>query len=118
MSAAATLSMATLIPMMLPVMIMMMMMVMVVVVVVVLLMMMMMLKRYLDPVDRRAGHPPAENIRDRVIGFHLYHGQHPVLDSTWMKRRHRSTVILAGSVRQEASLSTEDVVVATAKVTG
>ena len=94
------------------------MMVMVVVVVVVLLMMMMMLKRYLDPVDRRAGHPPAENIRDRVIGFHLYHGQHPVLDSTWMKRRHRSTVILAGSVRQEASLSTEDVVVATAKVTG
>lgn len=110
MSAAATLSMATLIPMMLPVMMMM-------VMVVVLLVMMMMLKRYLDPVDRRAGHPPAENIRDRVIGFHLYHGHHSVLDSTWMKR-HRSTVILAGSVRQEASLSTEDVVIATAKVTG
>lgn len=80
------------------------------------LMMMMMLQRNRDPMDR-AGHPPAENIRDSEVRFHLHHGEQAVLDSAWMIG-HRSTVILARSVRQEASLSVEDVVVATAKVTG
>lgn len=83
-----------------------------------LLMMMMDDRRInLNAVDR-AWHPPAEHIRNHEVGLDLHQRQQAILDLARIKG-HRSPVrITARPAHQKTTLSTEDVVVAPAKVTG
>jgi len=71
----------------------------------------------LDAVDR-AWHPPAEYIWNHEVGLDLHQRQQTILDLARIEG-HRSPVrITARPAHQETTLSTEDVVVAPAKVTG
>jgi len=84
-----------------------------------LLLVMMMDDRWinLDAVDR-AWHPPAEYIWNHEVGLDLHQRQQTILDLARIEG-HRSPVrITARPAHQETTLSTEDVVVAPAKVTG